>query len=184
MEVILIRHGQTFWNQRGLIQGNIDVGLNQHGEQQARNVGRTLPQNQAYDLAVSPLRRAWQTAEILRELITVKNYWIEEQLREFDQGYWNGLPGERVKESLDSQLYRDWQADPIELSPPNGETFKQVEQRVSRALELILEKTEHPLIIVGHKVINSVIAALAGCWPLEQVLDRLPENAGLVRVEF
>lgn len=69
--ICLVRHGQTDWNAEGRIQGETDVPLNAIGREQARRCGAALAQeHQPWDLIVSsPLKRAWQTAEILEEFI-------------------------------------------------------------------------------------------------------------------
>lgn len=61
----LIRHGQTDWNKKRLVQGQLDIPLNKLGEQQARTLADVLEHVQ-FDLAFSSdLLRAKKTAEIV-----------------------------------------------------------------------------------------------------------------------
>lgn len=60
-----IRHGQTDWNKKRLVQGQIDIPLNETGEQQAKTLAEVL-ENVQFDLAFSSdLMRAKRTADIV-----------------------------------------------------------------------------------------------------------------------
>ena len=60
-----IRHGETDWNRQGLIQGWIDIALNDTGHMQARAIGKALaalPElASGFRFIVSPLERTRQT---------------------------------------------------------------------------------------------------------------------------
>lgn len=67
MSVYLLRHGQTSWNQKGIIQGHYDVPLNDVGRAQAREAKKILDGVDFIACYVSPLCRAKQTAQIALE---------------------------------------------------------------------------------------------------------------------
>lgn len=69
MRIALIRHGQTDWNARGLLQGTSDIPLNEAGRRQAMQAAARIA-GQGYERVVSsPLGRAVETAQIIaREL--------------------------------------------------------------------------------------------------------------------
>jgi broad specificity phosphatase PhoE len=61
----IVRHGQTDWNAKKIIQGQIDIPLNETGESQAKEVAKTF-KDITFDLVISSdLLRAKRTAEIL-----------------------------------------------------------------------------------------------------------------------
>lgn len=61
----LVRHGQTDWNKERKIQGQLDIPLNETGEQQAKDLAKALKKIKM-DLAFSSdLLRAKRTAEII-----------------------------------------------------------------------------------------------------------------------
>jgi len=61
----LVRHGETDWNKKKIIQGQTDTSLNQTGEEQAKKAAEKL-QDIKFDLAFSSdLLRAKRTAEII-----------------------------------------------------------------------------------------------------------------------
>ena len=53
---VLVRHGETAWNEAGRLQGRSDVRLNALGRQQAEKAGVQLAKEGRWDLVVcSPL---------------------------------------------------------------------------------------------------------------------------------
>jgi broad specificity phosphatase PhoE len=66
-EVILVRHGQSTANARGIWQGQMDFPLSPEGRQQAGMAGLALSRETFHGLYSSPLSRAFETASIIRE---------------------------------------------------------------------------------------------------------------------
>lgn len=67
MKLYVTRHGQTDWNLQQKIQGKADIALNDTGRKQA-GITRDQLQDVPFDiLFVSPLKRAYETAEIINE---------------------------------------------------------------------------------------------------------------------
>ena len=63
-KVILIRHGQTSWNQSRRIQGgNNDTVLDEEGERQCRCLAERLKKEDIKAVYSSPLSRAMGTAQ-------------------------------------------------------------------------------------------------------------------------
>ena len=66
MIIYLVRHGQTDWNARKIVQGVTDIPLNETGLAQAaraRDLMKDVPIDIIYS---SPLVRAYRTAEIIK----------------------------------------------------------------------------------------------------------------------
>lgn len=69
----LIRHGQTDWNKLTLIQGHIDNPLNETGRFQAVEASKKILNEEKYDIIISsPLKRAYETAVIIRDKLDYK----------------------------------------------------------------------------------------------------------------
>ncbi|HWY80217.1 MAG TPA: histidine phosphatase family protein [Candidatus Sulfotelmatobacter sp.] len=61
----LVRHGETDWNKKRILQGQTDIQLNETGEEQAKKVAQQF-KNIEFDLVFSSdLLRAKRTAEII-----------------------------------------------------------------------------------------------------------------------
>ena len=65
MRVLIIRHGQTDWNKKGLLQGTIDIPLNEEGLKQAEMAYEQLKDEKIDAVFCSPLTRTRQTAEVI-----------------------------------------------------------------------------------------------------------------------
>jgi 2,3-bisphosphoglycerate-dependent phosphoglycerate mutase len=67
--LVLLRHGESEWNAKGLFTGWVDVGLSEVGKQEAVNAGRLLAASglAPAQLHTSVLTRAIQTAHLALE---------------------------------------------------------------------------------------------------------------------
>jgi broad specificity phosphatase PhoE len=66
-ELLLVRHGQSTANAKGIWQGQMDFPLSEEGRRQADLAGRGLAVEPFEGLYSSPLSRALETAEIIRD---------------------------------------------------------------------------------------------------------------------
>ena len=99
VRLLLVRHGETVWNQENRWQGQADTALSQIGYRQARQLGRQLSNaNRPIDaIYTSDLCRARETAAILGKTIDVTP--VETMAwREMDIGSWSGLTTAEVVE--------------------------------------------------------------------------------------
>ena len=87
MKIYLVRHGETDWNQAGLLQGQTDIALNAQGLEQAREAAERLKEVPFEIAFCSPLIRAKRTAETIigDRKITLTTV---ERLRELNFGPW------------------------------------------------------------------------------------------------
>ena len=87
MKIYLVRHGETDWNQAGLLQGQTDIALNAQGLEQAHDAAERLKKVPFEIAFCSPLIRAKRTAEIIigDRKITLTT---DERLRELNFGPW------------------------------------------------------------------------------------------------
>jgi broad specificity phosphatase PhoE len=149
--LLLVRHGQTDANERGLLQGRIDRPLSDLGRRQAAAVARILPVSGR--VISSPLTRAVETARAFGRPVTVDERWTE-----LDYGELDGRPISEVPPSL----WREWRSDP-EFVPGGGESLGMLGRRVRDACqELVDEATTSDVIVVSH--VSPIKAGVA--WAL------------------
>ena len=127
---MLWRHGQTVWNLEGRFQGQTDIELDSAGQAQAERAARLLAALRPDAIVSSDLRRASGTAAPLARL-TGLDVRLDKDLRERFGGRWEGLTNAEIREQYPAD-YASW-------LPPDGETSAAVAQRVTPALERIVD---------------------------------------------
>src|ERR1700694_1276953 len=138
--IYYIRHGETEWNAEGRLQGAQDTSLNDLGRKQAASAGGILadlftrdgrgPQSLAY--VASPLVRARSTMELVRGALKLPpcDYSIDDRLREIGYGHWEGSTLAQMQ-LTDPEVFARRQADKWTVPPPGGESYAEVQARVS-----------------------------------------------------
>ncbi|MBU1141837.1 MAG: phosphoglycerate mutase family protein [Firmicutes bacterium] len=95
MILAMVRHGQTYYNASGLIQGRINIPLNETGKMQAKELANMLiSQGEIFDIiASSPLSRSLETASIIaKELKHIQPIVVEQRFVERDFFHLDGQP--------------------------------------------------------------------------------------------
>lgn len=151
MNLILIRHGETDWNRTGRCQGVSDIVLNQNGRKQVRELANSLRNEKISAIYSSDLKRAYETARQIasHHRLPVK---VDADLREMNQGEFEGLEFEEIKERY-AHILKKWREDPEKLVLPKGESLSQVQERVWEYFEKVLKKHEgETIVMVSHNL--------------------------------
>lgn len=156
--IILIRHGQTAWNEQSeRIRGQSDIPLDETGQWQAQVTARYIaarwPLSAVY---ASPLSRAMETARALADAQGLQAQPLD-GLINLCFGEWEGLPIAEVKARY-PDLWRAWLEAPHTVRFPGGERLDIVRARAMAALEETIRR--HPgetVGLVGHRVVNQVL---------------------------
>jgi broad specificity phosphatase PhoE len=173
--IILIRHGQTRWNEQvgERFRGRADIDLDDVGIRQAELTAKRVASWPVKAIYSSPLKRALRTAEILASPFKLKVDPLE-GLIDLDFGQWQGLSHEEAAR-LYPELYRRWFQNPHEVTFPQGESLDKVRERVMEALrELLLQHEEETIVLVSHKMVcKALILGILGIdnshfWQIEQ----------------
>ncbi len=64
-KLFIVRHGQTDWNIKRLMQGSKDIELNEVGIKQANDLKEIIDLNEIDIVLCSPMKRTRKTAEII-----------------------------------------------------------------------------------------------------------------------
>jgi broad specificity phosphatase PhoE len=178
----VVRHGETDWNKEGRLQGQRDILLNLTGEEGARQSGRRLlalrPDVAQLPFKVSPLLRARQTANLMREAIGLpaKDYTLEPDLRELTFGEWEGLTWREIMaQTPHKALSRS--RDKWNYIPPNGENYQMLLDRVKGVIASVQTDT----VIVAHGGVSRVLLAwLCGMEKKKAALTSIFQDKVLV----
>lgn len=95
--IYIVRHGQTDWNLEGRYQGRIDIELNETGKVQAEEIYNKLKNIKFDKVFSSPLKRAYETAQI----ISSENIIKDERLIERCNGQLEGKLKKECTVSID-----------------------------------------------------------------------------------
>lgn len=158
LDLIIVRHGRTVWNQEERFRGRTDLALDEVGLRQAEAAAQAVRSRWPAAAAVytSPLRRARQTAAPIAEALGLVARPCEE-LVDVDYGEWTGLSPAEVRERY-PERYRLWRTAPQELQFPQGESLLQVQSRLQSLLaRLLQEYAGRAVVLVGHMVVNRVL---------------------------
>jgi 2,3-bisphosphoglycerate-dependent phosphoglycerate mutase len=119
--LILLRHGNSDWNQKNLFTGWVDVRLSDQGVQEATRAGQLLAESGLKPVIsyTSLLTRAIQTADIAllgadRAWIPVKRSW---RLNERHYGALQGLDKAETLEKYGQEQFMEWRRS-FDVPPP------------------------------------------------------------------
>ena len=119
--LVLLRHGQSDWNEKNLFTGWVDVGLTAQGEAEARRGGELLVERGLLPDVVhtSVMRRAIQTAQICldaadRMWLPVRRSW---RLNERHYGALQGKDKKQTLEAYGEEQFMLWRRS-YDVPPP------------------------------------------------------------------
>ncbi len=116
-KIALVRHGETDWNVKGLIQGQSDIPLNHNGLFQAEQVAQWFTRSGQWNcLFSSHLLRAYQTAEIIGKALNLECIVIRD-LMERKFGALEGLNSEERERLYPDRLQNESVVPGLECRP-------------------------------------------------------------------
>jgi len=162
-----VRHGETDWNRERRLQGQHDIPLNPLGRSQAQRCGVLLRDLLAqggrsiadYDYVSSPLGRARETMELMREAMGLEPglYRTDARLMEMSFGRWEGFTyAELQTREAAALVERD--LDKWGFVLPGGESYAQLEARV----QVWYEGIERETVATAHGGVCRVLMAHLG----------------------
>ena len=140
--LILVRHGQSEWNEKNLFTGWENPGLTDKGKLEAKNAGRLIKNLDInFDfLYTSALTRAQLTGTIILSELKQTSIPIEKDkaLNERFYGDLQGLNKDECRQKWGEEKVQIWRRS-YDKGPPGGETLKETGERV---IPYFLEKIE------------------------------------------
>jgi alpha-ribazole phosphatase len=156
--VLLIRHAEPDEDARGRCYGRLDVGLSPTGLASAERLAESLRAVELDAVYVSPRLRAVQTAAALGGSRT-----IDDRLRELDFGRFEGRTYDEI-EREQPEFFRSWMETPTLVQFPGGESYAELRQRVTAAVdEIVAANDRRTVALVSHGgVIRAALAVALG----------------------
>lgn len=159
MEIYIVRHGETLWNKGKRLQGRTDIELNDYGRELARKTGIALMNTNIDIIYSSPLKRAYETADLIRNGRNI-NIITDERIRELCFGCYEG---ENFSELIknDNLTFKYFFKQP-ELYVPadDAETLQHLINRAGNFMHDVIEPLAdytNRVMIVAHGALNKAI---------------------------
>ena len=170
--LVLVRHGQSEWNEKNLFTGWRNPGLTEKGKEEAHAAGRAMKEKGLhFDIAfTSALGRAQETNRIILEELGQSDLPVikDQALNERDYGDLSGLNKDDARKRWGEEQVHIWRRS-YDIPPPGGESLKDTAARVLP----YYEKEILPRVLKGERVL--VAAHGNSLRALVMVLDKLSE---------
>ena len=164
----LVRHGQTEFNLAGKMQGRFDSPLTALGREQVGKAAEELKDIPFTHCYYSPLGRTCETAGILLKYHPELTMQPDENFLEIGFGQWEGTRNRRsehqqIRSEHERELHNLWFAPATyKGSPPDGEDFYQLQERLYAGVKHLWE--EHTA--------NDIILIVSHCAAIRSFLNK------------
>jgi alpha-ribazole phosphatase len=193
MHIYLIRHTEVAVG-RGICYGQADVPLADNFAAQRDRLRALLPdQNIPITLFSSPLSRCRLLAETIRDDIAAGTIGFDGRLLELNFGRWEMQPWA----SIPAAELDGWMADFVTNGPPDGESFRQLADRVGafwqeRIVPMALRSADPasagpgagPVLIVAHGGVIRALLCLVLGLPLQNAYRLHLDYGSLCRLRL
>lgn len=168
MELHLIRHGQTNWNEERRVQGQSESKLTELGIQQARKLGDKLKSLEFDRIYCSSSLRARQTVEHAFEHHKQPVTYLD-SLREIHLGPWEGRLYDEIEQE-DPDSFRHFWHEPHQFNVPGAETFYAMQERAVNTIKSIgkISKQQRVAVVSHGALIKTVLAHIEEL-PMEEL---------------
>jgi len=188
MNIFLVRHGESEANAAGRLQGRLDVPLSERGQAQARQLGAWLAERRIrWDVVYSsPLLRARQTADIVREAVGGPEVRVEADLAEVSVGRLEGLGREEIVAKHPDFLKRSI-TDLADFSAYGGESYDELQTRIGGLRQRFIERhreSADSILVVAHGGVNFQLIKAMICEPVPRVCIVRMGNCSATRIRL
>ena len=175
-KVCVVRHGETDWNIAGILQGWIDVPINEKGRGQAHELSEAFAASGFTCIYTSPLSRALETAQIIARDLGLAPPVCHEGLKERHFGSVQGVPKAELAELNPVLLQQILQRNPA-CSFDQGESMDEFATRVLDALMNIGERNAGGrVLLITHGWVMDVITRHINGLPRSAILNMKRKN--------
>ena len=140
--IYAIRHGETDWNLKEIMQGQTDNPLNDTGRKQAKASIKEIAKLKINYIFSSDLIRAKETAEIINKDLGL-DITFDNRIREFCFGSIEG----KNKSEMTEEIWLKFRSDPKAFG---AETLPEIYERVKSFLDELKTKNLGNVLLVTH----------------------------------
>lgn len=179
--LVLVRHGQSQWNEKNIFTGWKNPDLTELGIKEAMKAGIALKRSgYKFDLMfTSVLLRAIRTGKLILEALDQKDLKVieNEALNERDYGDLSGLNKDEARKRWGSDQVHTWRRS-FDTPPPQGESLKNTAERVlpyfSENILPLIRKNQEIIVAAHGNSLRALVMHLDNLSPDEVVRLEIP----------
>ncbi len=147
-KLLLIRHGQSIANLELTFVGHKDADLTETGLKQAQKTAEFVKSKYKVDkVYASDLKRAFKTGKAVADIFDVEIL-PDKNLREIYAGDWEGNKFNDLAVMFEEE-YKVWLTDIGNAHPDNGESVKELGERIYTELTQIAKDNDNKTVVVA-----------------------------------
>ncbi|MEZ0323249.1 MAG: histidine phosphatase family protein [Hydrogenothermaceae bacterium] len=179
--IYLMRHGESEYNAKKIVQGHIDTSLTEIGFKQAKLAGEFLKDKNIKKIISSDLKRAYQTAKTVSEILGLPVI-TDHRIREMHFGTWEGMSYDYIYQNH-IEDFHNWLSNPVKYPLPKQESVENFEKRLKLFLEDISNHDEDTILVVGHGGSIHGLLCISFGIPFENLWKFKHNNTGISLIE-
>ncbi len=174
----IVRHGQTDFNLRGIVQGSgVDAPLNETGYEQARQFHAAYADHPYEVVLTSALQRTWQSVQ---RFIDAGISWEKHpNINEMSWGSHEGKSGTPESIAEYQAIKNGWGEGRIDGRIGGGESAREMGERLQAFIDHLRTREEKQLLIASHgRAMCGLVTLLMG-RPIDRMNELRHSNLGL-----
>jgi probable phosphoglycerate mutase len=181
--IIIVRHGQTYWNLEKRKQGHGNSKLTEKGKKQALKIAKYFNKNNLnlnnFILYSSPLKRVIDYAKIINrnlnhKFILKKKLNLSDELKEHKFGLWEGKSDKEIEELFPDQIKKR-KLNKWHYKIPQGESYEILYKRVKKFINKRI-KFKKNYVIFTHDMVSRVFRGYLMKYKKEKILNSEHKN--------
>ena len=155
---LLLRHAHSVANKAGILAGQLEgIGLSKDGIAQVNKLTSSFENLKIDRIISSPMQRCLETVESIARSKR-KRISIDERLIEMNYGSWSGKKLSKLSRMKEWKVI---QTKPSAFRFPQGESFKELEERIESLFKDLSRKyPKETILIITHGDIVKIAASL------------------------
>jgi broad specificity phosphatase PhoE len=187
MTLYIIRHGETDFNRKNIVQGSgVDSQLNQIGRHQAHLFFEYYKNVQFDYILTSNLKRTHQTVDPFLKRKTYKEWVKLAELNEISWGIHEGKVGTADSSESYKQLMLDWESGVYDTKIEEGESAAELRERVVKVFDILKQekyKGKNILLCTHGRTMLCLVTILNG-HPLSMMSQFKHQNTCLYKAHY
>ena len=180
MKLYIIRHAETEYNKKGIIQGSeVDSDINDVGESQANSFYEYYKNINFDKIYVSDLKRTFQTIRRFTE-----NGFSYEKLKEFNEISWGINQGKSDDLEDYARLIDTWLAGNLDNKFEEGESPNEMSVRLVKGFNKVLDDNHDTVLLCIHGRALRILLSKIIDNDLTKMDKYVHSNTGLYILEY